>query len=96
MMLNMKRYWIVGYEKWEIEIRIIESDKKFLFLVHLIAMEIRIGRKKTHSSDDRNFKIKSHLFSMSRLRRLSFLKIMQITFKIIVTRRRKVETWTIQ
>lgn len=69
MMLNMKRYWIVGYEKWEIEIRIIESDKKFLFLVHLIAMEIRIGRKKTHSFDDRNFKIKSHLFSMSRLRR---------------------------
>lgn len=49
MMLNMKRYWIVGYEKWEIEIRIIESDKKFLFLVHLIAMEIRIGRKKKHT-----------------------------------------------
>lgn len=68
MMLNMKRYWIVGYEKWEIEIRIIESDKNF-YSLYLIAMEIRMGRKKTHSSDDRNFKIKSHLFSMSRLRR---------------------------
>lgn len=32
MMLNMKRYWIVGYEKWEIEIRIIESDKNFYSL----------------------------------------------------------------